>query len=683
MDNTQKRTDELIDKVKDYNYNVGSLQVHAWTELHKLNSNKEFIENHKETIKNNKLTKLEEVQYVLDIVSEINDSKSDEVENRIRDLEKTKTVLEEYSKKIGSQIKFTNELLESQEKENQELRSQLYQKGLSEKDISKTLKLQQLNREKDDKIQRLSVALSNAKRELDIAYRSKSPNPQRLREEKVSTSEVTLQTQQEEPEGEKAAQILDKVRSILSNARKTINRGYTAETVNTKLAYLLEYEREFQNLDPKPPQIKKDFDKYIVDARKTLQSFILPPTSDNSVVNTENMASISAITKLVNNIVPTFFGTEGPDLTSEVSRFIQGCKLAERELITDDNRAIIPEVIECLKLRLMGSAYAQIATQSFGTVDTLCNAVKKLYLKTKTLDHIRELIISCRQGVKEPASRFGSRIESLLTEAEGIAASEWSDVNSRQTILKDFKRLAVKSFIKGLRDQALRTKFVGNENNDLQVLVQVVEDAEQLFGDSQIGINTVTATIPCSFCNQEGHNRTNCEQRLNTPYCVKCGVYGHEVGPACRSNADGNIETCGFCNGRGHKLIECLKRLRTLFCRICRTNGHTENRFCQRPQQGYLRNQVHVQNTQQNTNWQPVNNCNFRANNNMPRNQHNNAQSRQQPVTPPRAELNRDQFRQGRIRNEPVKCYDCNREGHIRTNCPLRNPGNSRRPSQN
>lgn len=685
MDNTQQKTDELLDKVKDYNFNVGSLQVHAWTELRKLNPNKDFIDTHRDVIKDNKLTKLEEVQYILDIVSEINDHKSEEVENRIRDLEETKRVLEEYNKKLGTQIKFTNELLETQEKENEQLRVQLREKGLDAKEIARRLKVKQLKADKDDEIQRLTVALANAKRELEVSYRSRSPTPSKQRAEKVLTTEnptIVVHTQQEEPEDGSAERILNKVKNVLTNAKKTVNRGYTAETVNRKLADLLEYENKFKQLDPKSPQVEKDFENCLKESREALQKLVQAIPLSRPVISTATMASISTITKLVNSIVPNFFGTEGPDLASEVFRFIQGCKLAERELISVDNGSSTADVIECLKLRLMGHAYVQMAPRTFGTVDALCDAIKKSYLRRKTLDQIRELVVSCRQGVKESASQFGGRIEALLNEASSVVASEWTDEASRRTILEDFKRIAVKGFIKGLRDQALRTRFVGNEGEELKNLIEIVESAEQLFGP-HMGINTVTSTTPCSFCKQEGHNRANYEKRLNTPYCVNCGVYGQEVGPSCRLNAGAKRERCGYCNIEGHKEVECRKRLGAMYCRICRTNGHTENQFCRRPHQGYFENQTRRQNTQRQANWQAANDTAFRRGGNTPRRQPNDLQERRQFVAPGPAELYRDPSHPGRGRSEPPRCYSCNAVGHLKNSCPSRMSGNSRRPSLN
>lgn len=76
MDNPQSRTDELLTKLNKYNYSVDSLQVLAWTELNGLRLGKEFTEQHREIIRHQRLTKLEEVGYVLQLLGDLNKGQS-------------------------------------------------------------------------------------------------------------------------------------------------------------------------------------------------------------------------------------------------------------------------------------------------------------------------------------------------------------------------------------------------------------------------------------------------------------------------------------------------------------------------------------------------------------------------------------------------------------------------------
>lgn len=170
MESPQTKTDELLAKVDSYNYKVDSLQVLVWTELRKIESDQSFLETHRDNIRCKKLTKLEEVEYILQLIGDVNKDQSIEFENKIKELEETKGLLKKHSKKIREQLDYTSELLEEVVRENSELVDQLKQKGLSEKEFKKQLKYKQLIETKDDTIQRLQTALEGARRELDIIH---------------------------------------------------------------------------------------------------------------------------------------------------------------------------------------------------------------------------------------------------------------------------------------------------------------------------------------------------------------------------------------------------------------------------------------------------------------------------------------------------------------------------------
>ncbi|GBO98482.1 hypothetical protein EVAR_102540_1 [Eumeta japonica] len=439
MDNPRTKTDELVDKLSRYSYSVDSLQVLAWTELRNLNSEKDFLNHHKNAIRAQKLTKLDEVGYILQLIGDLNKDQSEEFTKRIEELEENKICLQAHSKKLRTQIEYTDGLLEQVVEENAELVQQLRNKGLSEEDFSRELKQTQLINTKDDTIQRLQTALDNARRELDKIHRSRSPTPS-LSEELKSTG-------------------------IPSIVVHSLQEETTAV-----------YREQFENLQITDELLLREFESSLDSTQDILNRRAVSP---GSKVQEIKMPAFSEITKIVNNIVPAFFGTDGPDLQSEVSRYIQGCKMVERELLTQAGNELTQDVIECLKLRLMSSAYTKISQLSFSTIDALCDAVKKLYLKKRSLDQVREAITSCKQSIREPASKFGGRLEALLNEAVAAVRNEWSDGNSQNTMIQDFKRIAVRSFIKGLRDQALKTRFIGQQNDELSSLISIVEEAEK------------------------------------------------------------------------------------------------------------------------------------------------------------------------------------------------------------
>ncbi|GBP01999.1 hypothetical protein EVAR_104036_1 [Eumeta japonica] len=371
MDNPRTKTDELVDKLSRYSYSVDSLQVLAWTELRNLNSEKDFLNHHKNAIRAQKLTKLDEVGYILQLIGDLNKDQSEEFTKRIEELEENKICLQAHSKKLRTQIEYTDGLLEQVVEENAEL------------------------------VRQLQTALDNARRELDKIHRSRSPTPS-LSEELKSTGipSIVVHSLQEETTGSEnhessssrrtlASELLEKVKTISLNARKAGTRGYTSDTVSKKLAELAVYREQFENLQITDELLLREFESSLDSTQDILNRRAVSP---GSRVQEIKMPAFSEITKIVNNIVPAFFGTDGPDLQSEVSRYIQGCKMVERELLTQAGNELTQDVIECLKLRLMSSAYTKISQLSFSTIDALCDAVKKLYLKKRSLDQVREAI---------------------------------------------------------------------------------------------------------------------------------------------------------------------------------------------------------------------------------------------------------------------------------------------------
>lgn len=588
MENPQKKTDELVSRLEEYRYAVDSLQVLAWEELRYLNADKDFLNEHRDIVRQGRLTKLEEVGYVLQLVGELNKDQSTEYTRRIEELEENKRLLEDNSKKLRQQINYTNDLLEEVVLENEELEKKLKTQGLSDKDVRKELKKAQLIETKDDTIQRLQTALANARREVDIIHRSRSPAPSVSEELKgteippivISAHNSGKKATEESGNEAGALEIVEELKTLITNARKAGNRGYTAETKAKKLSDLAQFEQKFNKLERVNRSLITEFNSLIPVAQEILERRAPSPRHQRDE-NQLRMPALSEIIKIVNNTVPSFFGTDGPDLSAEVFRYIQGCKMVERELVSNADNGLTQDIIQCLKLRLLGSAYSKISQLNFSSVDELCNTIKKFYLKRKSLDKIRELITGCKQSIREPASKFGERLENLLNEATAAIENEWPEGAGRTTMEADFKRITVRSFIKGLRDQTLKARFVGQEQEELSSLIKIVEDAEELFGEPTHALNAISLTEPCSFCNKQGHERISCRTRLNTPYCTNCGKYGHEMGPLCQQKPNQQV-SCEYCKNRGHTSESCRKFLSSLYCRTCRVSGHRENAFCNR-----------------------------------------------------------------------------------------------------
>lgn len=687
MDNPQSRTDELLTQLNKYNYSVDSLQVLAWTELNSLRQDKKFTEKHREIIRQQKLTKLEEVGYVLQLIGDLNKDQSKDFNKRIESLEVTKGLLEKQSRKLREQIRYTDSLLEQVVEENAALVEKLRQKGLSEKEFKKQLKQQQQIDVQDDTVQRLQTALENANRELDIIHKSRSPTPslsEELANKGFRVPKIVLEKADENPtvsgvqedfneevqieDEETALDLIAKTRIIIINARKAGSRGYIAETKLKKFDELARYKERFDEL-VKTGRIDTaligEFNTLIPVAQEILSRRSPSPREEQNIDRTNPLTEtiMSNLTELLKNIahlVPIFYGTGGTDLGTEARKFIEGCMLA-KENLGDNNNTLL--IIKCIKTRLCGGAYTYLGNREFSTVESLCEAIKNKYLISKTLAEIQELIVNSKQLPSESAFNFGERIESLLQEAKNLIKTQWGNIVEQKSMLDYCNQAAVRSFIRGLQDSRLMSKLIGHENENLSTLLQIVRNAQNLLGPPPNTVNVfpVQTEQPLQEIVRqlvEEVRNLSLKHEINNqlPPQERQNRNNFTVGGNMRYGGQRNSHKyCGFCKRTGHSYSECSNR-RSLHCNKCRQEGHTD-RDCPRNDQTIRSQNV---NTNQNL-------C---------------------------------------TRGRRPRCYKCNQEGHYSYDCPIRqrsprpnlnttyertnnpnsnrnNSGNSRRPSQN
>lgn len=91
---------------------MDSLLVLASAAVRQLNSEKHFLEKHKEVEKYEKLTKLEEVGYILQLPRELSQEQSIELLDWMKEVLETKTLVEAHNSKLREQLKYTDTFLE-------------------------------------------------------------------------------------------------------------------------------------------------------------------------------------------------------------------------------------------------------------------------------------------------------------------------------------------------------------------------------------------------------------------------------------------------------------------------------------------------------------------------------------------------------------------------------------------
>ena len=94
-------------------------------------------------------------------------------------------------------------------------------------------------------------------------------------------------------------------------------------------------------------------------------------------------------------------------------------------------------------LHLFDNAFDEVGDKTFASLDELCEFIKRIYTKTRSLDQIREDFENIRQGLREPVVLFGNKIEALLREATKFVKETYG-VDNMEGFFKD---LAVNAFV--------------------------------------------------------------------------------------------------------------------------------------------------------------------------------------------------------------------------------------------
>lgn len=305
----------------------------------------------------------------------------------------------------------------------------------------------------------------------------------------------------------------------------------------------------------------------------------------------KNKMEVQNIAKAVNNLVPLFSGTEGPELQAEVYKFIQGTDLAVKTIQTGQFEIFM----NCVKQRLHGDAFSLVNSRRFEKLEELHQLIKNTYLRVRSLESVQHEIKHARQRPGEDLRPYARRLEALCLVGQNIVRSNYDD-NGNACLIKELEKSVCITFKVGVLDKELKGFLLCATGNNLDELVRQAIEAEaviqegkvtnteknrasihcndadtdtsaclysqsgeakqpvgpsqsrvqfsdrpykKLFMDNEAGNRNLGRgfpaqnVLPCSFCKKLGHARNTCFKRLNTPYCDRCAEYGHEPSRRC------------------------------------------------------------------------------------------------------------------------------------------------------
>lgn len=516
------------------------------------------------------------------------------MENLIVELQKTQREAKEISERVWNLIKYLNNTKEYIELVKHKVRSQGNISEFEKIDILlgelEVLQAHQQNPEIEGEIQEY-LKVNRILKQQNESLRKTIEEA----EQQIQDSELETQALKDFAQRVNSNLTPDQLQQVIANKRVINEKTEQIETLKSKIRDLQDRTKE--------------------------------EISINTRANTNIMASFSELLKTISHVVPIFYGTDGPELTTEANKFIEGCMMAKDNLGEMGN---VIDIIKCIKTRLFGNAYLYIHNKEFVTIEALCMAIRDKFIKTRTLTEVQELIFNSKQNAGESAYEFGERLEELLRSATELIALQWRDPSHQKSMADHCNQSAVRSFIRGLRDPKLVSKFIGHENDNLSSLLKITREAQNLLGANMRSSNvmTVQAEEPLYETVQQlikEVRQLTLQQNTCNPSIPAQGV------PATAS------EFCSCCNKPGQLLNDCRHRINT-YCSRGRQQEHSK--YYTQPSDSRINSRTFTRNPNENRS-----NTRFNSNDNSGR-----------------------------------RCYGCKQRGHILSNCPAnRNNGNKGR----
>lgn len=409
-------------------------------------------------------------------------------------------------------------------------------------------------------------------------------------------------------------------------------------------------------------------------------------------------------------LVPMFGGESSVNLQTEVYKFIDGVRMASEGVAGDAES--VGKFLKLVKLRLSGDAYQLVMLRSFNSVEDFLTLIKNTYLKVVSHDSVMREISTASQRQGEDLRQYARRLESLAATAGAILKAKYGNEADAAVVRCEMSTKIRDSFISGLTDQIIRTRLLSSSATDLDGLLKEALGAQATLwrGDepprSRIcfvdqgstgdeSFSSLVAAVqqvlkspresspakvsngpisadnqemrnrfpPCAFCKKQGHNWANCWERMNTPYCEWCEVYGHVHGRSCdqgprapeysNERFDGSRNRSSIGQGAGQVVFRNTNRPGQDHNR-----SDSNNRWNNDNQQGTRNENQGAQGSQRNLGY---------------------FASRQGQGS---AETGHSQGSRG---GGPIRCFNCGGQGHISRECrsPRVRSGNGSFPQRN
>lgn len=267
--------------------------------------------------------------------------------------------------------------------------------------------------------------------------------------------------------------LLEKLNSILINAKKSLNRPYALETVNAKRKEVIEIQRQLEDylIDSSVTEgdrnrIIQNFSKLREETLGLLAQHIEKRTTDRKVITNSVNMDISELYS-ISKLIPIFTGKK-----DELNNFITNLELVYGTVVPEKQSSFFNFVF---KSRLEQKVQNRVKQENVPTsVNELVVALKKAYKPTKTSNSVlQELTHTVQKG---EIRGFADKIETLVNELNEIQISEVGE-SDRSAIFRTNSVLAFNIFKSGLRDQQIVSTIEASRVTTFVEALRIAEDS--------------------------------------------------------------------------------------------------------------------------------------------------------------------------------------------------------------
>lgn len=244
--------------------------------------------------------------------------------------------------------------------------------------------------------------------------------------------------------------LYSRLEPIISNAKKSLNRPYTIETVVSKRKELEVIAEEATKIlsdslvDDKDRTIHLNkISKLIEEARELLNTHEKSSKASTLKMSSSlNMNELATIVKLI----PVFSGKK-----DEIQNFITNLNIIAATIPNEKHASFFEFIYQT---RLDTKVQHKIRQSTIPRdVKELCDALKSAYKPQKSPNNVLSELTSIKQK-GDNVMGFANKIENLIIELNEIQVSEEGEEN-RDAIIRANKRVAFNSFVNGLTDPQL------------------------------------------------------------------------------------------------------------------------------------------------------------------------------------------------------------------------------------